>query len=111
MALDLRISLQPEKAAELVNKEIVEGSITGELIDSYVVNGENGKSCIVSVYDKHYYRAGNRLTLTVIIDNMQGVSRVHCISGGGGEGFFRFDWGAAESFENCVESALAPYKI
>lgn len=111
MALDMRISLQPEEATELVNKEIVEGSFTGELIDSYVVNGENDKLCIVAVYDKHYYRAGNRLTLTVIIDNMQGTTRVHCISGGGGEGFFRFDWGAAESFESCVENALAAYKI
>ncbi|WP_313162580.1 DUF6054 family protein [Sedimentibacter sp.] len=42
---------------------------------------------------------------------MEGVTKVHCISGGGGEGFFRFDWGAAESFEYCVENALSKYKM
>lgn len=111
MALDIRTNLQPERVAEIINHEIVDGSITGELIDNYVIHGEHGSMCIVSVYDKHYYRAGNRLTLTVVIDNMEGVTKVHCISGGGGEGLFRFDWGASESFEYCVENALAKYKI
>lgn len=48
---------------------------------------------MVAVYEKHYYRAGNRLTLTVVLDDFTGRTRVHCISGGGGEGLFRFDWG------------------
>ncbi|NLK64887.1 MAG: hypothetical protein GX289_07305 [Tissierellia bacterium] len=79
MALDIKINLHPEKAAELINHGIVEGSITGVLIDNYVVHGDDGK--------------------------------VHCVSGGGGEGPFRFDWGASESFEYCVENTLAQYKI
>jgi hypothetical protein len=64
MALDFQVNLQPEEAAELINHGIVEGSITGVLIDKYLVHGDDGKLCIVSVYEKHYYRAGNRLTLT-----------------------------------------------
>lgn len=111
MVLDFQVNLQPEEAAELINHGIVEGSITGVLIDKYLVHGDDGKLCIVSVYEKHYYRAGNRLTLTAVIDNMEGATRVHCVSGGGGEGLFRFDWGASESFEYCVEDALAQYKI
>jgi len=107
MSLDMRVNVEPEKAAELVKKEIVEGSITGD----YVVHGEDDKRCIVSIYEKHYYRAGNRLTITVVIDNMEDGTRVHCTSGGGGEGLFRFDWGASESFERCVENALAKYKL
>lgn len=81
------------------------------LIDKYVVNGDNGKVCMVSVYEKHYMRADTRLTLTVVIDNMEGVTRVHCIAGGGGEAFFRFDFGASESFEYSVEKILSQYKI
>lgn len=110
MALEFCVSLSPRQAADLVCREIVDGSITGELIDCHTVHGEGGRCCIVSVYEKHYYRAGNRLTLTVIIDDLQGATRVHCISGGGGEGFFRFDWGAAESFEDAVSYALQPYQ-
>ena len=70
-----------------------------------------GGTCVVAVYEKHYYRAGNRLTLTVILDDLTGQTRVHCISGGGGEGLFRFDWGAADSFENVVHDALDAYRI
>lgn len=44
------------------------------------------------VFEKHYYRAGNRLTLTVIINNLEDITRVHYISGGGGQGLFTFDW-------------------
>lgn len=105
MALDISVDLTPEEAADIVNKAIVNGSITGELIDYHTVCGQDGSLCIISVYEKHYYRAGNRLTLTIIIDNMSGCTKVHSISGGGG-GLLRFDWGASGSFENCVANAL-----
>ena len=111
MALDINVNLTPQMAAEIVNRSIVEGSITGKLIDHHTVNAQDGSLCVVSVYEKHYYRAGNRLTLTAIIDNMSGVTKVHCISGGGGEGLFAFDWGSAKSFESCVSKALEQYKI
>ena len=111
MALDINVTISPEIAAEIINKSIVGGSYTGELIDYHLVNGADGSLCVVSVYEKHYYRAGNRLTLTVIIDNMSGTTKVHSISGGGGEGIFRFDWGASDSFEACVEKVLKPYNV
>lgn len=111
MALDIRVSLEPIKAAEIIKSEIINGSITGELIDCHTVKGDNGKICVVSVYEKHYYRAGNRLTLTVIIDNMDGNTNVYLISGGGGEGFFRFDWGASKNFESCISEALEMFRI
>ena len=89
----------------------VTDSITGTLIGTHTVASADGGSCTVDVYEKHYYRAGNRLTLTVILDDFTGQTRVRCISGGGGEGLFRFDWGAAESFEDVVHQALAPYRV
>ena len=48
---------------------------------------------------------------TVTLDDFTGRTRVHCASGGGGEGLFRFDWGAAESFEGVVHDALGPYRL
>ena len=44
------------------------------------------------------------------VDNLQGRTRVHLVSGGGGEGLFRFDWGASQSFESVVQDALSPYR-
>ncbi|MBD5104480.1 MAG: hypothetical protein HDT47_06420 [Ruminococcaceae bacterium] len=104
------VSIDVESAAIAINKEVVDGSITGELIDFYEVKEEKG-SLVVLVFEKHYWRAGNRLTLTVTIDDLCGKTRVHYVSGGGGEGLFRFDWGAAESFEGVAEDALRNYII
>ena len=91
----------------------VTGSITGELIDRYEVPHPKGGTCVVLVYEKHYWRAGNRLTLTVVLDDFAGtdVTQVHCAGGGGGEGLFRFDWGAAGSFEDAVHRALEAYRL
>ena len=105
------VSCSMEQCGDLIHSAIVDGSITGELLDHYVLQGPNGLQCAVMVYEKHYWRAGNRLTLTVTIDNLSGRTRVHTISGGGGEGLFRFDWGAAESFEGVVQDALSSYML
>lgn len=108
---DFNVSLSPHEAIQIIDKQIVNGSITGECIDEYVNEMGDGTMVAVVVYEKHYYRAGNRLTLTVVVDNLSGVTHIHTASGGGGEGFFRFDWGASDSFENCVSDALYEYII
>lgn len=104
------VSIDVESAAAIINKEIVDGSITGELIDFYTVNEEKG-SFAVLVFEKHYWRVGNRLTLTVTIDDFSGKTRVHYVSGGGGEGLLNFDLGAADDFERAAEDALKNYII
>ncbi len=91
--------------------QAVTDSVTGTLIGTHTVASADGGTCTVDVYEKHYYRAGNRLTLTVILDDFTGRTRVRCISGGGGEGLFRFDWGASESFEDVVHQALAEFRL
>ena len=104
------VSLDMIDCQDVIFKAVTD-SITGTLIGTHTVASADGGSCTVDVYEKHYYRAGNRLTLTVILDDFTGQTRVRCISGGGGEGLFRFDWGAAESFEDVVHQALDPYRV
>ena len=108
---DFYVSITPQEAAQIINRYIVNGSITGVLIDEYVNDNSTGKAVIVQVYEKHYYRVGNRLTLTVVIDNIDENTHIHVIGGGGGQGFFRFDWGASDSFESCAYNALYEYVI
>lgn len=105
------VNLAPEQAAEQVEHFIVHGSITGEAIDRYILRNPSGLTCITAVFEKHYYRAGNRLTLTVVFDNFEGRTRVHAVGGGGGAGFFRFDWGASKNFSNAARDALAGYIV
>lgn len=106
-----RVNLFPKDAANYIYDYVVNGSITGTLIDNYTVYESNGVACMVMVFEKHYYRAGNRLTLTVVIDNLNSVTNVRSIGGGGGEGLFSFDWGASENFSNCAKKALEAYII
>ncbi|WP_324824356.1 DUF6054 family protein [Sinanaerobacter sp. ZZT-01] len=107
----IKVSLNIQDTVERIEHAIVDGSITGVCIDSYELTAPNGGDCAVRIYEKHYYRAGNRLTLTVVADNFEGTTRIHCTSGGGGEGLFRFDWGASESFSSIVFQTLEPYRI
>lgn len=109
--VEFLVRVSPKEAVELVDKEIVNGSITGEKIDEYICSTDNGREVRVVVYEKHYYRAENRLTLTLTVDNFGGYTRVHAVGGGGGSGFFRFDWGASTSFADSVEKALYDYKV
>lgn len=107
----IRVNIPPQNAAEIVCDYVIGGSITGELIDKYIPYDYNGASCIVLVFEKHYWRAGNRLTLTVVIDNLNGFTNVRSIGGGGGEGFLSFDWGASNSFSECAVKALKNYIV
>ncbi|MBS5659723.1 MAG: hypothetical protein KHW79_00405 [Clostridiales bacterium] len=112
MALDFNVNLAPQVAMQMIDNGIVNGSLSGERIDYYEVHNTAGYLCITAVYEKFYYRAGNRLTLTVIIDNMRGATHVHAIGGGGGNGaFFKFDWGASEAFTNSPWDILRSYAI
>lgn len=106
------VSCALEECAERICRAVVDGSVTGECIDRYRAGGPDGRSCLVLVFEKHYYRAGNRLTLTALLDDLSGVTRVHLVGGGGGgEGLFRFDWGAAEDFAAVAAEALRPYRL
>ena len=51
------------------------------------------------------------MTLTITIDDFEGKTHIHAIGGGGGEGLFRWDAGAAESFEDCIYDAIYKYII
>ncbi len=108
---NLYVSISPNEVAKLIADTIVNNSVTGELIDEYVTHTDNDKTVIVQIYEKHYYRAGNRLTLTVVIDNLSGRTHIHAIGGGGGQGLFRIDYGASESFEDCIYDAIYKYII
>ncbi|MBE6576420.1 MAG: hypothetical protein E7654_09130 [Ruminococcaceae bacterium] len=111
MANTFTVNLSPAHAAERICEAVEGGSLTGELIDRYAIGEDEGGLCIVLVFEKHYYRVGNRLTLTVTIDDLAGKTRVHTVGGGGGEGLFGFDWGAADSFEQVAISALDEYRF
>ena len=85
MALDFNVNLAPQVAMQMIDNGIVNGSLSGERIDYYEVHNTAGYLCITAVYEKFYYRAGNRLTLmympsaeaegTALFSNLTGALR------------------------------------
>ena len=108
---DFLVNVDINSASGIVHNEIVGGSVTGVLVDRYTVHVDNLRAVTTLVYEKHYWRAENRLTLTITLDNCNGMTRVHTCSAGGGKGLFRFDWGASGNFEDAVRRALSPYIV
>lgn len=59
------VNLSPTETQRQIDN-IIGSSVSGEAIDQFVTgNGEN--AVCISVYEKYYYRAGNRLTLTSVV--------------------------------------------
>lgn len=108
---EFKISIKPVEAMEKINNSILGGSISAKLIDHYErVSGEH--QVVVFVLEKYFMRTSNRASMTVTIDNFDGVTKVHAVASGSSENvFFRFDWGAGNSFANSVEQSLVDYMI
>jgi hypothetical protein len=104
--IDLKVSVSLAEAEEIIYDTIVNGSISGELVDRYVVNNPDNTICIVNVYERLYYRAGRRFSLTVVYDNVCGYTRIHAVSSGRTQSIFKFDFGAAGNFASSVYTDL-----
>ena len=106
-AYEFFVSVSVTEAADRIIDSIANNTASGELVDQHVLHQPNG-NCRILVFERYYWRASNRVTLTVTVDDFTGRTRVHTVGSGGGEGIFlRFDWGASESFANLPRKALA----
>jgi hypothetical protein len=62
------------------------------------------------VFEKYFFRASNRASLTVLLIGDQQQTTVRSIGSGGGQGiFFRFSYGAESSFANQVTKLLSTH--
>lgn len=98
-------SLSVQSAASTVDTHMSR-NVSCQNLD-WVTREAGDRSCVILYYEKYYWRAGNRLTLMVVIDDFTGRTRVRSSGGGGGEGvFIRFDWGAGSHFAHSAIDAL-----
>lgn len=108
---EFNVNISPVESMNKIHRGFSEGSISGKLIDHYKRTvGEY--EVIVFVLEKYFMRTSNRASMTVTIDNFEGTTKVHAVASGSAEGvFFRFDWGAGNSFANSIEKTLAEHII
>lgn len=110
--VDINVSISPQEAANLVVTQVVNGSVSGELIDRHESRNAEGSEMIVLIFEKYYMRNSSRASLTVSLDNLSGMTQVRATGSGGGQGvFLKFDWGAGNNFSNQVIRALEAYSI
>ncbi len=65
------------------------------------------------VVEKYFIRNSSRASLSIVISESEfGDTMVEAIGSGGGQGWlFKFDWGAAGSFENKIKTILDQHHI
>ena len=102
---NFKVNLSLRDTISKLDSGIVRESVTGERIDYHVITGNEDSGAILLVYEKYFSRVGNRITLTIVVDNLDGHTKVHSIGGGAAQGmFFKFDWGASASFTSLPRS-------
>ncbi|MEA4822679.1 MAG: DUF6054 family protein [Clostridiaceae bacterium] len=95
--------------AGVVKSGIQNSGISCELIDT-VSHGSGDFSVVVMVFEKYFWRASNRASLTVVVSGAGDRVTVEAIGSGGGQGpLLRFSWGAEDSFAETVAEVLRPY--
>lgn len=101
----INVNISPRSA-----QEIVERSITADLIYSELNNVDENIEFGVSVFEKYFFRNSSRAALTVIFRNIDGITTVKAIATGSSEGlFFNIDWGAGNNFVNSAIECLKEY--
>lgn len=109
---NFKVNLSLMDTISKLDNGIIKESVTGEKIDYHIITGNEISGAILLVYEKYFYRVGNRITLTIVVDDLRGVTKVHSIGGGAAQGMlFKFDWGASESFAALPRDILSDYII
>ncbi len=87
----------------ILKEKIPECGLTCELVDSASRCGAE-----LMVFEKHFYRAGNSVSLTVMVTSADGLVIVDSVGSGAKAGIFDYTWGAEEDFAFEINNVLAP---
>ena len=109
---NFRVNLPLKDAADIVSEYVRREGLSTTCVGSYSKVSPDGRGVVMFVFDKYFMRVSSRASLTVILENLDGVTSVYSVGAGGGKGaLFDFDWGAGDSFASLVEHALEGYII
>ncbi len=102
---------EPQSAINAIMQEVEHSGISCQLVDA-VQRNVNGTTVCTMVFDKYYARVSNRVSVTLVITSRGDDIFADIISAGGGQGtFFRFSWGAEESFVEQVAHILQQHGL
>ena len=107
----LAVSLSVTQAWGLVRDAVLSSGSSVQCVAEYEQHGP-GPQVVLLVFEKYFMRNSSRASLTVLIENVTGVTQVCVAPSGGGQGaFLRFDWGAGDKFATSATDALEGYRL
>ena len=72
-----------------------------------IFRGKTDENNYLFIVEKFFFRTSNRATLTALLTADGDYCNAVVVGSGGGQGmFFKFDWGASDSFENSILGIL-----
>lgn len=105
---NFKVKLSLRETISELSKGISRDSVTSERIDYHIISGNEDNGAVLLVYEKYFARVSNKITLTIVVDNLEGVTKVHSIGGGASQSmFFNIDWGASDSFTSLPRNILS----
>lgn len=106
----LTVKLTPGEAAGIIKDFVLSAGMSNSMVHSGANRSPDGHEAILMVFEKYFMRNSSRASLSVMVENLTGVTVVHAAGSGGGQGaILGFDWGASASFSGLVEQAMRPY--
>ena len=107
-SFDVKLTL--DETIKRLDTGIISGTIT-EKIDFHEINSQGKNKAVVMVYEKKYFRASNRLTLTLCLEELENKTHIHVIGISGIEKAITGNGEASEKFTSLPREILEDYII
>jgi hypothetical protein len=107
------LSLRPLDAANIIRSYVENSGITSECVMDFRNGTEDGAfQTAFLIFEKYMMRNSSRVSLSVALENLSGVTHLAVAGSGGGESaLFKFDWGSANKMQRTVLEAIGQYVI
>ena len=110
--MTFRVSLSPTEAASRIENYVISSAISAECVGKCVQRSADGQEAIMLVFEKYFMRNSSRASLSVLIENLSGMTYVASVGSGGGQNtLFSFDWGAGDDFAALPRKALGGFML
>ncbi len=85
------------KTLEIIKEELPKTALSLECVDEGSIQGDTISYLIV--YEKYFMRVKNRISLSIMLSEINQKTQIIAIGLGAGQGpLFKFDWGSEEDF-------------
>ena len=106
------VNLTPNDTANLIQQYISNSGLSTQCIGTYGNISPEGRQAVMLGFEKYFMRNSSRASLSVMVENLSGPTRVCALGSGGGQNaLFKFDWGASGDFEGLIWSALQGHMV